>query len=60
MLLDLAQAKRVAGGLFDRPDSAASVARMRAIDQLNQKMSTVKVTLQNPPTGGPAPAPAKK
>ena len=27
-----------------------------AIDQLNQKLSTVKVTLQSPPTGAPAPA----
>lgn len=41
-------------------NSSAFDITQAAIDQLNQKMSTVKVTLQNPPTGGPAPAPAKK
>ena len=40
-------------------NSSAFDITQAAIDQLNQKMSTVKVTLQNPPTGGPAPAPAK-
>ena len=37
MLLDLVQADRVQGGLFDRPDSARSQARMRALDQLNRR-----------------------
>jgi Skp family chaperone for outer membrane proteins len=46
--------------------SSAFDITQAAIDQLNQKMSTVKVTLQNPSAGAPAPArapapaPAKK
>ena len=37
MLLDLGKAAVVADGLFDRRDSAASLARMRAIDTLNAR-----------------------
>ena len=35
--LDLVPADRVQGGLFDRPDDARSIRRMRAIDQLNAR-----------------------
>jgi DNA polymerase V len=35
--LDLVAADRVQGGLFDRPDDARSIRRMRAIDQLNAR-----------------------
>ncbi|MFZ0209072.1 MAG: DUF4113 domain-containing protein [Roseiarcus sp.] len=35
--LDLVAADRVQGGLFDRPDDALSIRRMRAIDQLNAR-----------------------
>jgi DNA polymerase V len=35
--LDLVPADRVQGGLFDRPDDARSMRRMRAIDQLNAR-----------------------
>ena len=45
MLLDLEPAERVAGGLFDRPDTAGSVARMRAMDQLNQRFGRGTVAL---------------
>lgn len=37
MLLDLVHADRVQGGLFERPDSPHSQARMRAIDVLNRR-----------------------
>src|SRR5579884_2444226 len=37
MFLDLIPAANVSGGLFDAPDSAASQARMRAIDILNRR-----------------------
>jgi hypothetical protein len=30
-------ADRVQGGLFDRPDDARSIRRMRALDQLNAR-----------------------
>ena len=33
--LDLVATDRVQGGLFDRPDDARSIRRMRAIDELN-------------------------
>ncbi len=36
IFLDLIPAASVSGGLFDAPDSAASQARMRAIDALNR------------------------
>jgi DNA polymerase V len=35
--LDLVAADRVQGGLFDRPDDARSIRRMRALDQLNAR-----------------------
>jgi DNA polymerase V len=35
--LDLVPADRVQGGLFDRPDDARSIRRMRAVDQLNAR-----------------------
>src|ERR1700734_1007566 len=35
--LDLVSADQVQGGLFDRPDDARSIRRMRAIDQLNAR-----------------------
>jgi DNA polymerase V len=35
--LDLVPADRVQGGLFDHPDDARSIRRMRAIDQLNAR-----------------------
>jgi DNA polymerase V len=37
IFLDLVAAGRVTGGLFDAPDSAASQARMRAVDALNRR-----------------------
>jgi DNA polymerase V len=37
MLLDLARAGQVQGGLFDRPDSPRAQARMRALDHLNRR-----------------------
>ena len=37
MLLVLVKFDRVQGGLFDRPDSARSQARMRAVDKLNRR-----------------------
>ena len=37
MLLGLMPAARVSGGLFDRPDTEASMARMRAMDHLNRR-----------------------
>src|SRR3984957_12102069 len=37
MLLDLAPAGQVQGGLFERPDSARAQARMRALDHLNRR-----------------------
>ena len=45
MLLDLAPAARVAGSLFDRPDSEASKARMRVMDQLNQRFGRDTVVI---------------
>src|ERR1700689_3878636 len=35
--LDLVPADRVQGGLFDRPDDARSIRRMRAVDRLNAR-----------------------
>ena len=35
--LDLMAADRVQDGLFDRPDDARSIRRMRALDQLNAR-----------------------
>jgi DNA polymerase V len=37
MLLDLVPAATVQGALFDRPDTAQSQARMRAVDALNRR-----------------------
>src|SRR5271170_8053276 len=34
---DLVAADRAQGGLFDRPDDARSIRRMRAIDELNAR-----------------------
>jgi DNA polymerase V len=36
-LLDLAPAAAPQSGLFDAPDDARSIARMRAIDRLNDR-----------------------
>ena len=36
-LLDLMAADHVQGGLFDRPDDARSIRRMRALDQINAR-----------------------
>jgi DNA polymerase V len=44
MLLDLAPAGQVQGGLFDRPDSARAQARMRALDHLNRRFGRDTVT----------------
>jgi DNA polymerase V len=44
MLLDLAPADQVQGGLFDRPDSARAQARMRALDHLNHRFGRDTVT----------------
>jgi DNA polymerase V len=44
MLLDLVRTDRVQGALFDRPDSARSKARMRAIDHLNRRFGRDTVT----------------
>jgi DNA polymerase V len=38
--LDLAPSGRVQSGLFDQPDDARSVGRMRAIDQLNARFGS--------------------
>ncbi len=45
MLLGLGPALRVAGGLFDRPDSDASKARMRVMDQLNHRFGRDTVAI---------------
>jgi DNA polymerase V len=45
MLLDLLPAAQVQGGLFDKPDSAKSAARMVAIDTLNKRYGRDTVTL---------------
>lgn len=37
IFLDLILAANVLGGLFDAPDTAASQARMRAVDALNRR-----------------------
>jgi DNA polymerase V len=37
MLLDLAPADAIQGGLFDRPDSSRAQARMRVLDHLNRR-----------------------
>jgi DNA polymerase V len=37
IFLDLVQVANASGGLFDAPDSAASQARMRAVDALNRR-----------------------
>jgi DNA polymerase V len=44
MLLDLAPAGQVQGGLFDRPDSPRAQARMRALDHLNRRFGRDTVT----------------
>ena len=44
MLLDLVSASVVQGGLFDRPDSVKSAARMRAVDGLNRRFGRDTVT----------------
>ena len=48
MILDKSAVVFAASSAFDITQTA--------IDQLNRKMSSVKVTLQNPPSGAPAPA----
>src|SRR5271168_934912 len=42
--LDLVAADRVQSGLFDRPDDARSMRRMRAIDELNARFGRGAVT----------------
>jgi DNA polymerase V len=37
MLLGLSPADHVQGGLFDAPDDPKSLARMKAVDALNQR-----------------------
>ncbi|MCW6512493.1 Y-family DNA polymerase [Lichenifustis flavocetrariae] len=44
MLLNLAAADTVQGGLFDRPDDPRAIARMRALDSLNAKYGRGTVT----------------
>jgi DNA polymerase V len=44
MLLDLAPAGAIQGGLFDRPDSTRAQARMRALDHLNRRFGRDTVT----------------
>jgi DNA polymerase V len=44
MLLDLAPASSIQGGLFDRPDSPRAQARMRALDHLNHRFGRDTVT----------------
>ena len=44
MLLDLAPAGQVQGGLFDRPDGPRTQARMRALDHLNRRFGRDTVT----------------
>ena len=41
--LDLAPSGRVQSGLFDQPDDARSVGRMRAIDQLNARFGRGRI-----------------
>lgn len=45
MLLNLTHAAHVQGGLFDRTDSARSIARMKAIDTLNMRYGRDTVSL---------------
>ncbi len=40
MFLELIPGAKVSGGPFDAPDSAASQARMRAVDALNAASAT--------------------
>ena len=44
MLLDLVSVGTVQGGLFDRPDDAKAVARMKALDGLNARYGRGTVT----------------
>ncbi len=44
IFLDLVPAANVTGGLFDAPDTAASQARMQAIDALNRRFGRGTVT----------------
>ena len=44
MMTDLGPAREVQGGLFDPPDDARSVARMRALDSLNARYGRGTVT----------------
>jgi DNA polymerase V len=44
ILLDLVPAGRVQPGLFDRPDDARSIARMRAFDALNARYGRGTIT----------------
>ena len=44
MLLDLVPARDVQGGLFDRPDDAKALARMKALDALNARYGRGTVT----------------
>lgn len=44
MLLDLAPARDVQGGLFDRPDDPKALARMKALDALNARYGRGTVT----------------
>ncbi len=53
MLVDLVKASSVGSGLFDRPDDARSLARMKALDGLNMRFGRDTVTLGR--TGLPRP-----
>lgn len=45
MLMDLGPAEKVTGGLFDRPDPPQSIARMRAMDDLNKRFGRGTVAM---------------
>jgi hypothetical protein len=52
ILLDLMPARETQSGLFDAADSAASKARMRAVDALNQRYGRDTETFALPACGG--------
>ena len=51
VFLELVQADRVQGGLFDEPDDARSHVRMRAVDGLNHRFGRGTIAF-GVPTGG--------
>jgi hypothetical protein len=52
MFLELIPGAKVSGGPFDAPDSAASQARMRAVDALNRRFGHSTVTFAAAGDGG--------